>query len=92
MGYREMIPPERLEEFTKLGPSEVQAKLDAGHYAGRHKDHAVLFIKMGDSEREPNKEDPETAIPWHETWWGIFVIAFAVVVIGGGVLFWFGWT
>ena len=92
MGYREIIPPERLEEFEAIGESEVQAKLDAGLYSGRHQDAAILFIKLCESEREPDKQTPEIGIPWHETSWGISLIALAVTVIGGGVLYWIGWT
>lgn len=85
MGYREKIPQDRLEEFEKLGESEVQVNLDANLYSGRHRDHAILFMKLCESERET------PAIPWHETWWGIIFLGLAVLVIGGGFLSWFGW-
>ena len=85
MGYREIIPPERLQEFEKLGESKVQANLDAGLYSGRHKNHAILYLKMCESERK-------RAARWHESWWGILLIGLAVAVIGGGFLFWLGWT
>jgi len=85
MGYREIIPPERLEEFEKLGESKVRVNLDAGLYGGRHKDHAILFIKLCESERKPK-------VRWHESWWGILLIGLLVAVIGGGLLFWLGWT
>ncbi len=89
MGYQEIIPPERLKEFKQLGPSEVQAKLDAGYYSGNHKRDAILFIKLCESKLNSENIDPESR--WHETWWGIFLIGLAVVIVGGGALFWLGW-
>jgi len=70
MGYREFISPERLEEFKKIGEPEVQAKLDAGHYSGNHKKDAILFIRLCESEREPDEQTPELRPPWIETWLG----------------------
>ena len=90
MGYREFIPPERLEEFTKLGPNEVQAKLDAGHYAGRHKDHAVLFIKMCDSEREPDKQAHDPVTPWYKKWSEKIVLGLIIGLLIIVVASWFG--
>ena len=68
MGYRDKIPPERLEEFEKLGESEVRVNLDADLYSGRRKDHAILFIKMCDSEREPDKQAHDSMTPWYKRW------------------------
>ncbi len=84
MGYQEIIPPERLEEFKKLGPSEVQAKLDAGLYAGNHKKDAILFIKLCESEHEPPTS------PWHEEWWGKLIIVVLAAIMIAVVLSWFG--
>jgi len=86
MGYREIIPPERLEEFETLGESEVRVKLDAGHYGGRHKDHAILFIKLCESEREA-PTIPST--PWHEEWWGKLILVVLAAIIIAVVLSWF---
>ena len=90
MGYREKIPPKRLEEFERDGESEVQAKLDAGLYAGRHKDHAVLFIKMGDSEREPDKQTPEPVTPWYKKWLETIVLGLIIGLLIIVVASWFG--
>ena len=97
MGYREIIPTERLDEFEKIGESEVQAKLDAGHYSGRHKDYANLFIKMCDLEREPDeqtseadKQTPEPVIPWHEKSWGKVIIGVLIGVLIVLVASWLG--
>ena len=68
MGYREFIPRDRLREFEKIGESEVQAKLDAGLYGGRRKDHAILFLKMCNSEAEPNKRIHDPVAPWYKRW------------------------
>ena len=92
MGYQEIIPPERLKEFKQQGRREVQAKLDGSLYSGNHKRDAILFIKLCESERESDNNGPDPATRWHETWWGISLIALAVTVIGGGVLYWIGWT
>jgi len=94
MGYREKIPLERLEEFEKLGESEVRVNLDADLYSGRHKDHAILFIKMCDSERQPEREserepDEQTLEPmshWQEKWWGRVIIGVLIVVFGYAVV------
>ena len=84
MGYREIIPPERLTEFEKIGQNEVQAKLDAGHYSGNHKKDAVLFIRLCESEREA------PTIPWHEEWWGKLILVVLAAIIIAVVLSWFG--
>ncbi len=84
MGYQEIIPPERLEEFKKIGPNEVQAKLDAGLYSGNHKKDAILFIKLSEEVREA------TTIPWHEEWWGKLIIVVIAAIIIAVVLSWFG--
>ena len=98
MGYREIIPPERLEEFEKIGESEVQAKLDAGHYSGNHKKDANLFIKLCEAEhqpeREPDEQTLETMPHWQHKWWGKVIIGVLIVVFGYAVValfrFWFG--
>ncbi len=84
MGYREIIPPERLTEFKNLGEPGVQAKLDAGHYSGNHKKNAILFIKLCESEREA------PTIPWHEEWWGKLILVVLAAIIIAAVLSWFG--
>ncbi len=84
MGYQEIIPPERLEEFKKIGPNEVQAKLDAGLYSGNHERDAILFIKLCESEREA------PVIPWHEQWWGKLIIVVLAAIMIAVVLSWFG--
>ena len=90
MGYREIIPPERLEEFEAIGESEVQAKLDAGLYSGNHKKFAILFIKLCESERESEREpDEQTLEPmshWQEKWWGRVIIGVLIVVFGYAVV------
>ena len=90
MGYREKIPPERLEEFEKDGESEVQAKLYAGLYAGRHKDHADLFIKMCDSEREPDKQTHDPVTPWYKKWSETIVLGLIIGLLIIVVASWFG--
>ena len=90
MSYREIIPPERLEEFEKLGESGVQAKLDAGLYSGRHEDAAILFIKLCESEREPDKQVPELRPPWHETLLGKLVLGVLIGVLIVLVVSWLG--
>jgi len=52
MRYREKIPTERLEEFESIGENEVRANVDARLYGGRRKDHAIVFLKMCESERD----------------------------------------
>ncbi len=84
MGYREIIPPDRLEEFEKIGEPEVQAKLDAGLYSGNHKKDAILFIKLCESEREA------PTIPWDEEWWGKLIIVVLAAIMIAVVLSWFG--
>ncbi len=90
MGYREKIPPKRLEEFERDGESEVQAKLDAGLYAGRHKDHAVLFIKMCDSEREPDKKTRDLVTAWIKKWSEKIVLGLIIGLLIIVVASWFG--
>lgn len=84
MGYREIIPPERLEKFEKLGESDVQANLDAGLYSGNNQKDAILFIKLCESEREV----PIT--PWHEEWWGRLILVVLAAIFIAVVLSWFG--
>ncbi len=84
MGCQEIIPPERLKEFKQLGPSEVQARLDAGHYSGNHKRDANLFMKLCESEREA------PTFPWHEQWWGKLIIVVLAAIMIAVVLSWFG--
>ena len=84
MGYREIIPSDRLEEFEKLGEPGVQAKLDAGHYSGNHKKDAILFIKLSEEVREA------TTIPWHEEWWGKLIIVVLAAIMIAVILSWFG--
>lgn len=90
MGYREFIPPDRLREFEKIGESEVQAKLDADHYSGRHQDAAILFIKLCESEREPDEPTLEPMPHWQQKWWGKVIIGVLIVVFGYGVVALFG--
>ncbi len=90
MGYRELIPTERLEEFTKLGEPGVQAKLEAGLYSGRHKDHAILFIKMCDSEREPDKQTRDPVTPWYKKWSETIVLGLIIGLLIIVVASWFG--
>ena len=86
MGYREVIPPERLEKFENLGESGVQANLDAGLYSGNKKKDAILFIKLCESEREA-PTIPST--PWHEEWWGKLILVVLAAIIIAFVLSWF---
>ena len=90
MGYREKIPIERLEEFEKLGESEVRVNLDAGLYSGRHKDHAILFIKMCDSEREPDKQTRDPVTPWYKKWSEKIVLGLIIGLLIIVVASWFG--
>lgn len=86
MSYREIIPPERLQEFEKLGESKVQANLDAGLYGGRRKDHAILFLKMCESEREPSEQASNDVTRWHKTGMGQVIIGVLIVVFGWAVV------
>ncbi len=90
MGYREKIPLERLEEFEKIGESEVQAKLDASLYSGNHKKFAILFIKLCESEREPDEQAPDTVTRGYETWLQQIILGVLIAVIAAAVLFWLG--
>ena len=90
MGYREIIPPERLEEFEKLGESEVRVKFDAGLYGGRHKDHADLFLKMCDSEREPDKQIHNPVTAWYKNWSEKIVLGVLIGLIILVVSSWLG--
>ena len=89
MGYREIIPLDRIEEFEKLGPNEVQVKLNAGLYSGRHKDHAILFIKMCDSEREPDKQAHDSMTPWYKRWSEKIVLGLIIGLLIIVVASWF---
>ena len=90
MSYREIIPPERLQEFEKLGESKVQANLDAGLYGGRRKDHAILFLKMCESERKPDKQFHEPVTPWYKNWSEKIVLGVIIGLIIIAVASWFG--
>ena len=90
MGYREIIPPERLQEFEELGESEVQVRLDAGLYSGNHKEFAILFIKLCESERESDEQAPETVVRAYETWLEQIILGVLIAVIAAAVLFWLG--
>ena len=82
MGYRGIIPPERLVEFEELGESEVQVRLEADLYSGKHKRDAILFIKLCETEREPDEKANEPLILWHETLWGKIILGVVIIVLG----------
>ena len=90
MGYREKIPLERLEEFERLGESEVRVNLDAGLYSGRRKDHAILFIRMCESEREPDKQTRDPVTPWYKKWPEKIVLGLIIGLLIIVVASWFG--
>ncbi len=90
MGYQEIIPPERLEEFKKLGPSEVQAKLDAGLYSGNHERDAILFMKLCESEREAAKQTRKPVAPWYKKWSETIVLGLIIGLLIIVVASWIG--